>query len=196
MSYILSQKRYAATFALGSLAYGLLFSFLTGIIAIRPNVDFSRFPGLVIPSVQPVQFVGLPFFVPEVTVFLSNHVALVLIPLTLIMMVVVSILVGVNLALSAFAYDNRAKGQGSIGSQLGAIIGLFTGCPTCAGLYFFSLLGGSGAVSVAVTLGYYQPLFVFLSIPILLASPYLVSRSLSKVFTDGCVLVPTGHQRP
>jgi hypothetical protein len=195
--FILSRRRYYLVFGLSAFLYALLYGFLTGIVAYRPGVDFSQFPGLAIPSVQPDQLVGSPLFVPELTVFLSNHVALLLIPITLIMMVVVSVLVGVNFALSVFAYDNRVRGRrGSLGGQLGALVGLFTGCPTCAGLYFFSVLGGSGAVSVAVTLDYYQPLFVILSIPVLLASPYLISRSLSKVFRDGCVVVSTSHQRP
>jgi hypothetical protein len=196
--YVLSQRRYSSVFAASAILYGLLYSFLTSIVAYRPDISFAALPGLVIPSVQPDQLVGAPLYVPEVTVFLTDHVALVLIPLTLMLMVTISVLVGFNVALAAFAYDNRARGGGSTwGGQLGAAVGLFTGCPTCAGLYFFSLLGGSGAVSFAVALSYYQPLFVVLSIPVLMGSPYLISRSLSKLFKEGCVAVPPGdHHRP
>lgn len=70
---------------------------------------------------------------------------------------------------------------------MGAIVGLFTGCPTCAGVFFAYVLGGSGAVSFAALLAYYQPVFILLSIPVLLVTPYLVSRSLAKVFREGCV---------
>jgi hypothetical protein len=192
--YVLSQRRYGRIFVTTAVAYGVLYSFLTGILAYRPDIDFSAFPGLAIPSAQPDQLIGAPLYVPEVTVFITNHFAMVLVPLTLILMVVVSVLVGVNSALAAFAYDNRSKGSvGMWRGQLGAIVGLFTGCPTCAGLYFYSLVGGSGAVSFAVALGYYQPLFVLLSVPVLLLSPYLISRSLSKVFRDGCIVLGEGH---
>jgi len=196
--YLLSQRRYWSAFAASAILYGVLYSFLTSIVVYRPDVSFAALPGLAIPSVQPDQLVGTPLYVPEMTVFLTDHVALVLIPLTLMLMAAISILVGFNVALAAFAYDNRARGGGSSwGGQLGAIVGLFTGCPTCAGLYFFSLLGGSGAVSFAVALGYYQPLFIVLSIPILLGAPYLTSRTLSKLFREGCVIVPPGgHHRP
>jgi hypothetical protein len=158
-------------------------------IVYRPDVDFAQFPGLVFPSIHLDQLFGAPLYVPEVTVFLSNHFALLLIPLTLVLMVVISLLVGLNLALSLFAYESIGRrGFRSWGGRLGAVVGLFTGCPTCAGLYFFSSVGGSGAVSFAVALNYYQPLFMALSVPVLLISPFLISRSLSKVYRDGCIL--------
>ncbi|MBI3859333.1 MAG: hypothetical protein HY296_03710 [Thaumarchaeota archaeon] len=47
----------------------------------------------------------------------------------------------------------------------------------------------SCVVSFAFVLGYYQPLFVALSIPLLSATPFAISRSLSRVFKDGCVYV-------
>ena len=196
--YVMAQSRYRRAFVASALLYGILYSFLTSIVVYRSDISFASFPGLQIPSVQPDQLVGIPMYVPEVTVFLTNHVALVLIPLTLILMVTISVLVGFNVALAAFAYDNRVKGRGGWwGGRLAAIVGLFTGCPTCAGLYFFSLLGGSGAVSFAVALSYYQPLFVILSVPVLLGTPFLISRALSRQFKEGCVVVPAGgHQRP
>ena len=196
--YILHRRKYWAVFVGSAVAYGVLYSLLTGVVVYWPDVSFRVFPGLAIPSVQADQLAGVPLYVPEVTVFLSEHVALVIIPLTLILMVAISVLVGFNSALAAYSYDNRARGggSGSWAGQLGAAVGLFTGCPTCAGLYFFSLLGGSGAASVAVALGLYQPLFVALSLPVLLVTPYLICRSLSRLFRDGCVVAPPGvHQR-
>jgi len=189
--YIMAQRRYWRAFVASTLLYGTLYSFLTSIVVYRADISFASFPGLQIPSVQPDQLVGLPTYVPEVTVFLTEHVALVLIPITLILMVTISVLVGFNVALAAFAYDNRVKGGGGWwGGRLAAVVGLFTGCPTCAGLYFFSLLGGSAAVSFAVGLSYYQPLFVILSVPVLMVTPFLISRSLSRQFTKGCVAIP------
>jgi hypothetical protein len=68
-------------------------------------------------------------------------------------------------------------------------VGLFTGCPTCAGLFFANVLGGAGAVTLATGLASYQPLFILVSLPVLAVTPYLTARSLSKVFREGCVLV-------
>jgi hypothetical protein len=75
---------------------------------------------------------------------------------------------------------------------VGVLAGLFTGCPTCAGLFFANVVGGVGAVSLAASLSYYQPVFIVLSIPVLVATPFLISRSLSKVFKEGCVVVSGG----
>ena len=196
--YLLSQTRYRVVLGTAAVAYGSLYGLLTSVVVFRPDLDFRSLPGLAIPSIQPDQLVGTPLYVPEVTVFLTDHLGLILIPLTILMLVAVSVLVGINLALTVFAYDNRTKGAGiSWSGQLGAAIGLFTGCPTCAGLYFFSVIGGSGAASVAITLGYFQPVFVLLGIPVLLITPYLTSRALTKVFREGCVIVPqSGYHRP
>lgn len=72
---------------------------------------------------------------------------------------------------------------------IGAVVGLVTGCPTCAGLFFGGLLGGVGAVSFATLLADYQPAFIAISIPVMVATLYLISRSLSKVFKDGCLVL-------
>jgi hypothetical protein len=69
------------------------------------------------------------------------------------------------------------------------VVGLFTGCPTCAGLFFANFVGGASAVSFAALLSYYQPVFIALSVPVLVATPYLISRSLSKVVKDGCIVI-------
>ncbi len=188
--YILSQRKYARVFAAASAAYGLFYAVLTSMIVYQPGVNFVAAYGATFPSASIAACCGSPAYVPVVRVFLANHLALLVIPLTAVLLVAVAVLVGLNAALAAFAYDSRARGAGGrwLGG-LGAIIGLFTGCPTCAGLFFANFLGGSGAVAFATVIGYYQPVFILFSLPILAACPYLVSRSLGKAFTDGCVLV-------
>jgi hypothetical protein len=197
LAYVLTHRKYRLVLIASVLMYGTFYGVLTSIVAYRPDLDFSTLPGLVIPSVQPDVLTGYPLYVPEVTVFLTGHLGLIMIPLTFIMALMVSVLVGVNMSLTVFAYDSRVRGAGTNwGGQLGAVIGLFTGCPTCAGLYFFSLLGGSGAATLAVTLEYFQPLFILLSIPILIGTPYLIVRGLARVFREGCIVLPPGnHQR-
>ncbi len=186
--YVLSQKRYQRLCVLAASVYGTFYGLLTSVIVYQPGPGYSTLPGLVIPSVQPVQLIGSPLLVPEVTVFVTANFAMILIPLTLILLFAISWLVGVNFALAAFAFDSRVGGvtRGWVGG-IGAIVGLFTGCPTCAGLFFASVVGGAGAVSIAALLTYYQPIFIVLSVPVLLFTPYLISRSLQKVFTEGCV---------
>ncbi len=188
--YVLSVKRYRRYFAASAILYGVFYAVITSMVVYQPTVDFHQAYGAAIPSAIVTPCCGAPLFAPIVTVYLVNHLGLLLIPLTVLLLLTISILVGLNFALAAFAFDSRVKGAGRgwLGG-LGAVVGLFTGCPTCAGLFFANILGGAGAVSFATVLADYQPAFVAISIPVLVATPYLISRSLSKVFRDGCVVL-------
>ncbi len=188
--YVLSIRRYRRYFVLSAVLYGLFYSIITSMLVYQPTVDFAQAYGARIPSVQVTPVQAAPLFTPVVTVYVVNHLGLLLIPLTVILLATTTVLVGLNSALAAFAFDSRLRGAGRgwVGG-IGAVVGLFTGCPTCAGLFFANFLGGTGAVSFAALLGYYQPAFILLSIPVLLLAPYLTSRGLAKVFRDGCVHV-------
>ena len=191
--FVLSVSRYRRYFVISAALYGLFYAVITSMIVYQPTVDFGQAYGAPIPSVQVTPVQGAPLFTPVVTVYLANHLGLLLIPLTVILLVTTAVLVGLNFSLAAFAYDSRVRGAGrGWAAGVGAVVGLFTGCPTCAGLFFANFLGGTGAVSFAALLGYYQPAFILLSIPVLLAAPYLTSRGLAKVFREGCVVVRPG----
>ncbi len=188
--YLFSQKRYLWIFVISTMLYGLFYSAITRLIVYQPELNFSEAYLAKIPSVLVVPCCGPPLYVPTTTVYLTEHLGLLLIPLSLILLIVVSTLVGLNITLTSFAYRNRLKkgGKGLFGG-VGAVVGLFTGCPTCAGLIFANIVGGAGATAFATLLSYYQPLFIGVSIPVLLATPFLISRSLSKVYTEGCIIL-------
>jgi hypothetical protein len=188
--YVLSLGKYRRLFVASAIVYGLFYAVITSMIVYQPGVDFVNAYAATIPSLVVTPVPGTPLYTPVVTAYLTNHLGVLLIPLTIFLAVVVSVLVGVNVALAWFAFDSRARGasKGWV-TGVGAVVGLFTGCPTCAGLFFANVLGGTGAVSFETLLGYYQPVFIILSLPVLLAAPYLTSRSLSKVFREGCVLL-------
>lgn len=195
--YVVSIGKYRSYFIASALLYGVFYAVITSMIVYQPTVDFVQAYGAHLPSVQVTPLPASPLFTPVVTVYLANHLGLLLIPLTILLLVATSLLVGLNFALAGFAFDSRARGAGRgwVGG-IGAVVGLFTGCPTCAGLFFANVLGGAGAVSFAALLGYYQPAFILLSIPVLLAAPYLTSRSLSKVFREGCVFLSKATPQP
>ncbi len=191
--YVFTVPKYRRYFGLSAALYGLFYAIITSMLVYQPTVDFVQAYGAQIPSVQVTPVQAAPLFTPVVTVYLANHLGLLLVPLTVILLAATAVLVGINLALALFAFDSRVRGAGRgwVGG-IGAVVGLFTGCPTCAGLFFANFLGGTGAVSFAALLGYYQPAFILMSIPVLLIAPYLTSRGLSKVFRDGCVVVKPG----
>lgn len=188
--YVLSVRRYRRSFFLSAALYGLFYAVITSMVVYQPTVDFAQAYGAQVPSFQVTPVQAAPLFTPVVTVYVANHLGLLLIPLTMMLLATTAVLVGLNIALAQFAFDSRVKGAGRgwVGG-IGAVVGLFTGCPTCAGLFFANFLGGTGAVSFAALLGYYQPAFILLSVPVLLLAPYLTSRGLAKVFQGGCVVL-------
>lgn len=188
LPYLLTERRYRWYFLAITVAYALFYAYLTGTIVygniLPPYFDATP------PSALIAACCGPPLALPTVTVYLTSSLGLYLVPLTLILLTTISVLVGLNLVLAAFAFHSRARaGSRMWVAGLGAIVGLFTGCPTCAGLFFGGVLGGVGAVSFATVLADYQPAFIAISIPVLVVTPYLISRSLSKVFKDGCVVL-------
>ena len=189
LPYVLSVRKYRRYFEVSTILYGLFYAVITSMIVYQPQVDFVQAYGVAIPSASLTPRGG-PLYAPDLIVYVSNHFGLQLIPLTVILLITISVLVGLNVALSTFALDSRAKGGGrGIVGSLGAVVGLFTGCPTCAGIFFANTLGGSGVASFAALLGYYQPAFILVSLPVLLATPYLTCLSLARVFREGCVRI-------
>jgi hypothetical protein len=188
--YLLTKRRYLAAFSVSSLAYAMFYSVVTGILVVRPGGSLGADYHVAIPSVYMAACCGPPLEVPLVTAYLTESVALLLIPLSVMLMLLVSALVGLNAALVLFAFDSEARGGSAWVGGMAAVVGLFTGCPTCAGLVFAYLVGGAGAIATASALAYYQPLFIGASIPVLILTPFLTSRSLRKVFTRGCVVRP------
>jgi hypothetical protein len=70
---------------------------------------------------------------------------------------------------------------------IGAFIGLFTSCPTCAGLAIISMLGGTGTLSASFFLGPLQIVLIVVSIPILVAAPLVSARSLNNFNGRNCM---------
>jgi hypothetical protein len=119
------------------------------------------------------------------TVYFTDHFLLLIIPLNVILAAVVSMMVGFNVALSAYAYRLRKTVQTrtSLVGGLGATTGLFVGCPTCAGSLLSAALGlgviGAGA-STSV-FAPFQTLFIAASLPALAVAPLLLARSIRSM---------------
>jgi hypothetical protein len=193
---IISQTKYLRLFLLVSVAYAVLFSFISQIIIFRPDVSFSHVYGVTIPSWKITPCCNAPGFVPMFTAYLSDNLIIFIIPVNLVLAVVLSTLVGVNIALAAYMFQNRAKKMDNKSNILysggigGATTGLLTACPICAGTFFSMIVGlvigassasaVAGVVTATTTLAPFQMLFIMISIPTLLISPYLTIKSLKK----------------
>ena len=101
---------------------------------------------------------------------------------------VVSYLVGLNTSIAVSAYMISKKGTGV--SAIGATTGLFIACPTCAGTFLSIFIGTASGIALSIALTQLQTLFIAISIPVLLITPYVMAKKLRNA--DGsCKIDPT-----
>jgi hypothetical protein len=187
-------------FTIGSaiaIAYGVLYAFFSSLIVFQPTVNFAQAYGATTTSWTYVVCCGDTGTVPKLIVYLSPflHLGMQLVPLSLLFLFVVPVLVGFNAVLSIYAFRRAsAPLTGRWLATSGAVVGLFTACPTCAGLFLASSLGGAGT-ALAVGLAPYQLLFVAVSIPVLLAGPLLTAFSVKRSYEASCRLPPVASPR-
>ena len=177
-----SDRNYWKIMIVAAIGYGIFFGFLSQILVYRADVSFIE-RGIEVPSLDLIPCCAAPGYMPMVTLYITDHFLILIIPLNVILATIVSLLVGFNVALSIFAFRLKKSLQTktSLAAGIGATSGLFVGCPTCAGSLISALLGigiaGAGGTSASV-LAPFQTLFIAASIPALVAAPFLIARSI------------------
>src|ERR687895_1444657 len=175
-------RNYWKIMIVAAIGYGIFFGFLSQILVYRADVSFTE-RGIGVPSLDLIPCCAAPGYMPMVTLYLTDHFLILIIPLNVILATIVSLLVGFNVALSIFAFRLKKSLQTktSLAAGIGATSGLFVGCPTCAGSLISALLGigiaGAGGTSASV-LAPFQTLFIAASIPALVVAPFLTARSI------------------
>jgi len=172
-----SRKIFVITF----IGYGIFFSLISGTLVYQPEVDFSYHYGAEIPSGFVAPCCDKPGYMPQVIIYLTEHIGLNVIPVNLVLQIIVSYLVGLNTAIAVSAYAISKKGRGA--SSIGAIAGLFIACPTCAGSFLSVFIGTASGIALSIALAQLQTFFIAISIPILLISPYIMAKKLRN--SDG-----------
>ena len=177
-------NKYWKVMAISAIIYGIFFGFLSQIFIYRYDISFSE-QGITVPSVNVIPCCNMPGYVPMLTVFPTDHFLIMIIPINIILAVIVSVLVGFNISLTLYAF-NLEKAQNikrvSFVGSVGAISGLFVGCPTCAGSLFSIFLGYSLGTTMAV-LAPFQTLFILISIPSLILAPFLIGRGIRSRYS-------------
>lgn len=185
LSAVLRDRLYSRIFLVSTLIYGISFGIASGTFVYRPGADFSSTYGVAVPSVLTIVCCGQFGEMPQFVIYLTQNLGILLVPINLILLFTLSWLTGLNAGIAAFAYRNRIKSTGSQWSSgLGAILGLFTACPTCAGLFFMTILGLTGAL--AMTLASLQGFFVVFGVPLLAITPILSLRRIMSRCLDTC----------
>ncbi len=177
LSLALNDKRSFRIFVLTALIYGLVFGFFSSFIVYRPAGIQADAYGVSVPSAFSVLCCGPFGQMPQFVIYLTQQFAILIIPSNLILLITASWLVGLNAGIAAFAYKNRPETPaGKWLTGFGAMVGLFTACPSCAGFFMLTMLGLGGAVGLALTLSSLQAAFIAMGFPILVMTPILTSR--------------------
>jgi len=179
-----SRKIFFVTFVI----YGVFFSLVSGTLVYQPDVNFAIHYGAKIPSGFIAPCCDGPGYMPKIIIYITEHVGLQIIPVNLVLQVIVSYLVGLNMALAAGAIAISKKGRGM--STVGAATGLFIACPTCAGTFLSIFVGTASGIALTIALAQLQTLFIAVSIPVLLVTPFVIAKKLRN--KDGsCKINPT-----
>ena len=168
---------------------GMAYLVISSILVYQPTVDFASAYGVTSPGWSAAACCGSPGTVPVLIVYLlpQAHIGLQILPLDALFAAVLPLLVGFNVVVAAHALRNKAlRGNTGLLSSLGVLGGLFTGCPTCAGLFLAGTLGGLGATGLAVALAPYQLFFVVISIPLLAISPLVIAYNARRAMRAAC----------
>ncbi|MDP9462176.1 MAG: hypothetical protein M3O97_00330 [Thermoproteota archaeon] len=177
-----SNRNYWKIMIVAAVGYGIFFGFLSQILVYRASVSFTE-RGIEVPSLDLIPCCGAVGYMPMLTIYITDHFLILIIPLNVILATIVSLLVGFNVALSIYAFRMKKllQTKTSLAAGIGATSGLFVGCPTCAGSLISALLGigiaGAGGTSASV-LAPFQTLFIAASIPALVVAPFLSARSI------------------
>ena len=165
-----SMKVFIITFVI----YGFFFSMTSGILVYQPEVTFSYHYGAEIPSAHVTPCCGPVGYMPKIVAYLTEHVGIQIIPINLVLQVTVSYLVATNtsLAVNAISITKKTGGLGSIG----AVTGLFIACPTCIGSFLSLFVGATSVVAFTIAVTELQTLFIAITIPILILTPFIISK--------------------
>lgn len=186
--------KYWRIMAISSVVYWIGFAFLSQILLYEPNMPIDGF-GIATPSFKVMPCCNLPGYVPMLSVYLTEYFTILIIPINFALSVAISAMVGFNLSLMVSFFGmsrNQNKNKKlSVVSGIGITAGLFVGCPTCAGSLISLFVGFGSGVAVSV-LAPFQTLFLLISIPILVMSPFIASKLMKNSFTCNFRTSPVG----
>ncbi len=174
-----SRRIFVATFV----TYGIFFSLASGMLVYQPGINFVTHYGAEIPSGFVSPCCGDIGYMPKIIAYLTETVGLQVIPINLVLQMTVSYLVGLNASIAAgtYAVPGKRRGLGTVG----AATGLFIACPTCAGTFLSIFAGAATGIAVSAALAQMQTLFIAVSIPVLLLTPYVMARRLRDAAGGG-----------
>ncbi len=127
-------------------------------------------------------------YVPMIILSVNSNFSFLLIPMNFLLGLIISILVGLNMTFNVYILKQIRSIKLSKRNLLGFVgisSGLFVGCPTCAGSFFYSIAGFSSLITFSF-LSAYQIVFIIISIPLLIINMIIMAKVLQGKFWDSC----------
>jgi hypothetical protein len=181
ISTAIRERPYSLVFAFSAMTYGIIFALTSGTLVYQPGVIFSSTNGVGVPSMVEAICCGAFGQMPQLVIYLTQNLALLVIPINLILMLTISWLVGLNVAVTTYVVKNGPRIERiQLISGFGSFIGLFAACPTCAGFFLLTVIGLTGAESLAFSLASFQGIYAGTGILILILAPVLASNRVSR----------------
>ena len=183
---VFSDSYYWKIMTASAIGYGIIFAFLSQIFIYRNDVSFIQ-QGVNIPSISVTPCCNIIGYVPMLSIYLTDHFLILLVPINIVLVAVVSILVGFNVSLNVYALKltkkfSHTKKLSSLLGSVGLTSGLFIGCPTCAGSLFSLLLGFWSGAAISI-LAYFQTVFIVICIPALIVSTILIAKQIRSIYS-------------
>ncbi len=180
-----SNNKYWKIMIISAVFYAMIFGFLSQMFIFRSDISFSQ-QGITIPSVNLTTCCNVPGYVPMLSFYITDHFLVLIIPVNTILAIIVSGLVGFNVALAIYTIEfsrkSKTAGKVSFLGSIGAAAGLFIGCPTCAGSLISGVLGFGFIGSISV-LASFQTMFIAFALPVLVFTPFFMARSTRRSLT-------------
>lgn len=148
---------FSKLFYVSSLSYLIIILFSSNSVTVKP-IGFMQTYNIAAPAAYLIPCCGLPGTYPILTIYLTDQVGLLITPIGLILCSFLPLLVGLNLQLMSLKLrlrrqnkSNNSNTHSGALSFIGSFVGLFSGCPSCAGSVFLTLtgIGTSGATNMS-----------------------------------------------
>jgi hypothetical protein len=192
---MITDKKSNIFFLPATVIYGFFYAMISSTFIIRLGGGISHMSGIEkFPSIIMMQY-GPIGYTPSMSIYLNDNMGILIIPINLIIIIIISVLVGLNVVSSIYAFklyrfEKRRldvvgvaviKNGTKFLSFLGATTSLFAACPTCASFYLFNILAGSLATTIASFTVNYYTLILLLSVPLLIITPIINALNIKKM---------------
>jgi hypothetical protein len=190
---IIANERYYRYFWAISVGYGIVYALISGLLIFHQESLAAEY-GVSIPSITSMSY-GPTGYVPTLAIYVSDHFGLFIVPINVLVIIAISVLVGFNGILTIYTINRqrqrtrlmmrksmaKSESYSLFNSFVGAALGLFAACPTCASFYIFAALAGSLAPSIAAFTVAFYTLFLGISVPLLIGSSLAVLYGIYKI---------------